>query len=113
MKPENKFTSEEARERERAHWFGQPNGNKPSPSAGGSMRQFYAWCENAATLEDLKAYANDETKPAARRKFVQALMGCERVQDFFELTNQTHGQPKQTIEMQDLPAIDCKVFGDE
>lgn len=113
MARNNHYKSEEAREREREHWFGQPNGNKPTHAIGGSMRQFYQWCESVATLDELKQYANDESKPAARRKFVQALVKCERVQDFFDLTNQTHGQPKQVIDVQNLPAIDCSVFGDE
>lgn len=108
------YKSEAHRESERRHQFGQPEGNRRGdPSAAGRMRAFYDWCENKATLEELKAYAKDETKPATRRRFVQALMKCERVQDFFDLTNQTHGQPKQVIDVQNLPAIDCSVFGDE
>ena len=65
----------------------------------------------AATLDELKAYARDENNPATRRRFVRALMKCERVQDFFDLTNQTHGQPKQVVEFQELPPIDMEVFG--
>lgn len=110
---EKNYHSEEARQREREHWFGQPNGNKPNPFLGGSMRTFYQWCESKATEQELREYAMDESKPAARRKFVLALLGCERVQDFFDLTNQTHGQPKQVVEVQELPSIDCKIFGDE
>lgn len=108
------YKSEQARLNEKRHQFGQPEGNpRGDQSTAGRQRAFYLWCETQATLDELKEYANDATKPAARRRFVQALMGCERVQDFFDLTNQTHGQPKQVIEVQDLPTIDCKVFGDE
>lgn len=108
------YRNEQARLNEQKHQFGQPLANRRGdPTAAGRMRAFYDWCENIATVEELKAYAQDESKPAARRRFVQALMKCERVQDFFDLTNQTHGAPKQTIEVQDLPTIDCKVFGDE
>lgn len=114
MAREKNYKSEEARLRERRHQFGQPEGNKRGdPNAAARMRAFYDWCENVATLDELEAYANDETKPAARRRFVMALMKCDRVQDFFDLTNQTHGAPKQVVEVQDLPTIDCKVFGDE
>lgn len=107
MKRGQNYKSEEARQREREHWFGQPNGNKQGDqSAAGSQRAFYAWCESQATEAELRAYALDETKPMARRKFVAALMKCGTVQDFFDLTNQTHGQPKQVIEQTNLPAIE-------
>lgn len=102
----------EADARQRAHWFGADGGNKPMPSIGGSMRMFYKWCESVATADELKAYVNDDANPAARRKFVAALMNCERVQDFFDLTNQTHGYPKQVVETTELPPINCEVFGD-
>ena len=44
-------------------------------------------------------YAADESKPAARRMFVKSLLKCEKVQDFFDLTNQTHGKPKEQVEV--------------
>lgn len=104
--------TEEALAKQREHWFGAPNGNIPQPAIGGSMRAFYKWCESVATAKELKDYAADEQNPAARRRFVAALMGCERVQDFFDLTNQTHGYPKQVVETTELPPINCEVFGD-
>ena len=61
---------------------------------------------NTWTEEELRAYVTDETKPFARRRFVASLVKCETVQDFFDLTNQTHGQPKQVIEQTSLPAIE-------
>lgn len=101
-----KHTSPEAAERERAHWFGQPGGNPIGDhKAARNQREFYRWCESQATQEDLQAYIQDKSNPYTRRKFVQALIGCETVQDFFELTNQTHGAPKQVIEQTQLPAI--------
>ena len=102
----------EAEARQRAHQFGQPNGNTPQYKAGGSMRAFYNWCENVATENELNEYVSNETNPKARRKFVAALMNCTRIQDFFELTNQTHGYPKQIVETQELPPINCEIFGD-
>ena len=106
MQKKHEFKSDEAREREKKHWFGQPNGNKQGdPRAAGSQRAFYAWCESEATEKELRTYAMDDPKPMARRKFVAALMGCKTVQDFFDLTNQTHGQPKQVIEQTNLPAV--------
>lgn len=108
------YKSEQARLNEKKHQFGEPDANRRGdPTAAGRMRAFYDWCENTATVEELKAYVKDESKPATRRRFVQALMKCKRVQDFFDLTNQTHGAPKQVIDVQNLPAIDCSVFGDE
>ena len=106
MQPKHNFKSEEARERERRHQFGQPEGNKlGDPRKAVNQRDFYRWCERDATEDELKAYAKDISNPYARRKFVAALVKCDTVQDFFELTNQTHGQPKQVIEQTNLPAI--------
>lgn len=108
-KPRRKYEykSEETRARQRRTQFGQPEGNKGGNGLQAvSMREFYKWCENEATMEELKAYAEDTTKSAVRRKFVQALVRCEKVQDFFELTNQTHGYPKQQIEKIELPEIE-------
>lgn len=106
MKKEYKHKSPEAAERERAHQFGQPNGNpRGNSSAAVSQREFYRWCECVATQEELQAYAKDETHPYSRRKFVLSLQKCDTVQDFFDLTNQTHGMPKQVIEQTDLPEV--------
>lgn len=107
MRREYKHKSEESAARERAHWFGQPNGNKiGDPRNAVSQRDFYRWCEATATREELEAYVQDESKPYSRRKFVQALVNCVSVQDFFELTNQTHGMPKQVIEAVEPPTIE-------
>ena len=107
MQKGHNFKSEESRQREAAHWFGAPNGNKQGePHAARNQREFYKWCESIATEEELRAYVTDETKPYARRRFVASLVKCETVQDFFDLTNQTHGQPKQVIEQTNLPQIE-------
>lgn len=101
-----KYTSPEAAEREKRHQFGQPGANKQgNPSVATAQREFYRWCETQATRKELEEYAKDEDKPYARRKFVQALTKCEIVHDFFELTNQTHGMPKQVIEQTELPEV--------
>ena len=106
MKKEYKHKSPEAAERERRHQFGQPEGNKQgNPSTAVNQREFYRWCESQATEQELREYVRDESKPMARRKFVAALMGCNTVQDFFDLTNQTHGQPKQVVEQTNLPDV--------
>ena len=106
MRKEYKHTSEEAAEREKRHQFGQPNGNpRGDGAAAANQREFYRWCESVATMGELKAYSKDETKPYARRKFVMALTACDKVQDFFDLTNQTHGQPKQVVEQTQLPEV--------
>lgn len=106
MRPEYKHTSPEAADRERRHQFGQPDGNKlGDPRKAVNQRDFYRWAESKATEEELKAYVQDANNPFARRRFVAALVKCDTVQDFFDLTNQTHGQPKQVIEQTSLPAV--------
>ena len=106
MKPEYKHTSPEAADRERRHQFGQPEGNPTcQQSIASNQRAFYRWAETEASEEELKAYVHDTTKPYARRRFVAALVKCDTVQDFFDLTNQTHGQPKQVIEQTNLPEV--------
>lgn len=114
MRKDYSYKNEGAEEREKKHQFGQPEGNKRgNPSVAVSQREFYRWCETIATEDELRAYVRDASKPMARRKFVASLMQCDRVQDFFDLTNQTHGQPKQVVEVQELPVINCSIFGDE
>lgn len=104
----------EAAARKKAHQFGQPNGNKPqAASVAVQQREFYRWVECQATEAELSAYIADKTKPFVRRKFVEAITHAKRVEDHFALTNQVHGAPKQTIEVHDLPKIECKIFGDE
>ena len=106
MRPEYKHKSPEAAERERRHQFGQPEGNKlGDPRKAANQRDFYRWAEGKATEEELKAYVKDTANPYARRRFVAALVKCDTLQGFFELTNQTHGQPKQTIEQTNLPEV--------
>ena len=106
MRPGYKHTSPEAAERERRHQFGQPEGNKlGDPRKAVNQRDFYRWAESKATEDELKVYAKDTANPYARRKFVAALVKCDTVQDFFDLTNQTHGQPKQVIEQTNLPEV--------
>lgn len=104
---DNTPKTEEAAARKRAHQFGQPGANPSgSPTAAVNQREFYKWAETQATKDELKAYEADETKPYMRRRFVAlCLKKCNSLQDIFELTNQTHGQPKQTIEQTNLPEI--------
>ena len=106
MQKKHNYTSQEAEERERRHQFGQPEGNKlGDPRKAVNQRDFYRWAESKATEEELKAYVKDASNPFVRRRFVAALVKCDTVQDFFYLTNQTHGQPKQVIEQTSLPAV--------
>lgn len=113
--PRKKFEprTPEAAARKKAHQFGQPDGNRPCPpQEANSQRRFYAWVESKATAEELEAYMNDETKPAARRRFIQAYMNAQTVWDFVQITNQTHGMPKQTIETPALPKIEITIDPD-
>ena len=100
MKKNLNYKSEESRAREQAHWFGQPNGNKAMPSAEArSMRDFYRWVESVATQEELEKYVANKANPYARRRFIQAITGTVSLHDFFELTDQTHGKPKEQVEV--------------
>ena len=114
-KKPRKYKSEAHRLREKEHQFGQPNGNKQCPPGiAVNQREFYRWCESTATLPELKEYAKDETKPAMRRNFVKAILNTVNSNDpelYFQMTNQTHGAPKQPIEVQSLPKVECEVFG--
>lgn len=86
----------EALERQKKHWFGQPEAN-PHIS-NNSMRNFYRWVESVATMQELRDYIADKANPYVRRRFIQCFMKCEKVSDFFELTNQTHGYPKSEVQ---------------
>lgn len=108
MKPEYKHKNEESAARERAHQFGQPGANPSGcQSTATNQRTFYRWAETEATEEELRAYVKDQTKPYTRRHFVELLLTrCQTLQDVFDLTNQTHGQPKQVIEQTNLPTVE-------
>lgn len=108
VKKEYQHKSKESAARERAHQFGQPGGNPIcSQSVAANQRTFYRWAETEATEEELRAYVKDQTKPYTRRHFVDLLLTrCETLQDVFDLTNQTHGQPKQVIEQTNLPTVE-------
>lgn len=107
MRKEHQYRKPGAEERERRHQFGQPEGNKlGDPRKATNQREFYRWCESKASEEELREYIKNKDNPMARRKFVAALVKCETVQDFFDLTNQTHGQPKQVIEQTNLPTVE-------
>lgn len=93
----------------KATQFGQPGGNPQCPgSVAANQREFYRWVESKATREELEAYATDEGKPAMRRNFVTACLDAMNKRDpklYFELTNQTHGLPKQVVEQTTLPEV--------
>ena len=93
----------------RATQFGQPGGNPPCQgSVAANQREFYRWVESKASEEELNAYAADTTKPALRRNFVKAVLNTINAGDpglYFDLTNQTHGLPKQTVEQTSLPEV--------
>lgn len=107
MNKKYQHKSDESAARERAHQFGQPDGNKPgNPSTAANQREFYRWAETKATEKELKEYRANTDNPYARRKFVELLLTkCDALQDVFDLTNQTHGQPKQVIEQTNLPEV--------
>lgn len=108
MRKDHQYKKPGAEARERAHQFGQPDGNKPgNPSTAANQREFYRWAETRATEKELQEYRANTANPYARRKFVELLLTkCDALQDVFDLTNQTHGQPKQVIEQTNLPAIE-------
>lgn len=109
-----KHKSEESKERERRHQFGQPEGNPQGESKlAVNQREFYRWAEAKASQADLEQYRDDKSKPFARRRFCELLLQQTDMDDMFALTNQTHGAPKQPIEVQSLPVVQCEFFGDE
>ena len=112
-KKDRKYKSAESKAKERAHHFGQPGGNPICPqSLAANQREFYRWAETVATEQELRAYSADESNPYARRKFVDLLLSpAEDMESMFALTNQTHGAPKQPIEVQSLPKVECDFFG--
>lgn len=95
--------------------FGQPRANRSgNPSTAVAQREFYRWVESKATEDELQAYIRDKSKPLIRRRFISVFLNAETVRDFCEVTNQTHGAPKQVIEQTNLPDIRIKLeFEDE
>lgn len=86
--------------------FGGPRANpRGDQSTAGLQRAFYRWVEAQATEEELKNYVRDKNNPLVRRRFIQVFLKAESVRDFCDVTNQTHGQPKQIIEATTLPPI--------
>lgn len=80
------------------HSFGGPKANRSgNPSTAVAQREFYRWVETQATEDELQAYVRDKTKPLLRRRFIQVFMAAESVKDFCEVTNQTHGKPREDI----------------
>lgn len=109
-----KYKSAESKAREAAHHFGKEGGNPGcNQSLATNQREFYRWAETIATPAELDAYIADKTHPLARIKFCELLKEADDLNDIFALTNQTHGAPKQPIEVQTLPKVECEFFGDE
>ena len=106
-KPKRKYNiSPEGEKRMPETQFGGPRANPQYHQAlASNQRTFYRWVETEASIEELQDYVKDKTKPAIRRKFVKAMLDCKKAQDFFDLTNQTHGMPKQQVEVTELPNI--------
>lgn len=109
-----KYKSPEAAERERRHQFGQPEGNPTcDKSVAANQREFYRWVESIATQDELKAYIKKKDNPFGRVNFIKAFLKNTELDEMFAMTNQTHGAPKQPIEVQSLPKVECEVFGKE
>lgn len=90
--------------------FGGVRGNPIySQSMATRQRVFYDWVESVATEEALIKYANDKTNPLVRRNFVKCYLRARKPSEYFDLTNQVHGMPKQQIEMTELPNIEVKL----
>lgn len=109
------YRDPEKKAREKRHQFGQPEANPSgNPSTAVNQREFYRWAETIATEAELREYSNNKSNPYARRKFCDLLLSpAEDMDDMFALTNQTHGAPKQTIEVKELPKVSIEFFGDE
>lgn len=113
MKKDLEYKSEESRQREQAHWFGREGGNKRHPlSQASEMREFYRWAV-CATEEEIKEFIKNKDNSLAKRKYLQALAHCERVQDFHDITNQISGMPKQEVALIEAPEIRIDLTRDE
>lgn len=92
--------------------FGKPGGNPICPQhVATQQREFYKWALTQATQKELSDYLQDDRNPFFRKKLIKTIMESASVGDFCNLTNQIYGNPKQTIEMQELPSIDMSIFG--
>lgn len=108
------YKSPEHKAREKAHQFGQPGGNAPcNQSVATNQREFYRWVETIATRKELEDYIKDKTHPWSRIHFCELWLNNTELDEVFAMTNQTHGAPKQPIEVQSLPVVQCEFFGDE
>lgn len=112
QRKKREYRSEETRAKESAHWLGKGNPICPQRTAV-AQREFYKWALQTATQEELEEYVKDESKPYFRRAFIMKFKASETVGDYLNVTNQVYGMPKQTIETQELPPINCAVFGDD
>lgn len=102
----------EAAARVKEHQFGQPNGNRRGdPSAATAQREFYRWVMTKATEEELNAYLRDKSNPMFRRSFIRTWLKSDQVGDYIMVTNQIYGMPRQEVEVQSLPQLNCNVFG--
>ena len=96
----------EAAARERAHQFGQKDGNPIfNINEAQNIRHFFAWVLNKATQEELTAYYADKSNPALRRSFVKRVMDESSLQDIYSCVNQAHGLPKQEVAVNPLPDL--------
>lgn len=106
--------TKEAAERVKRHQFGQPEANPSgNPSTAVSQREFYRWVESKASEDELRAFIADKSKPFGQRHFAELYMRNKDLRSMMELTTQVHGQPKQPIEVQDLPPINVHAFGED
>lgn len=106
------YKSPESKARERKHQFGQPDANPSCPqSIATNQREFYRWVETKATRKELEDYIKDKTHPWSRIHFCELWLNNTELDEVFAMTNQTHGAPKQPIEVQSLPKVECEVFG--
>ena len=99
-KPKRKYNiSPEGAKKRAETQFGGPRANPQYHQAlASNQRTFYRWVETEASIEEIQNYVKDKTKPAIRRKSVTSMHNCKKAQDFFDLTNQTQGMPKQKVE---------------
>ena len=112
-KPKRKYNiSPEGAKKRAETQFGGPRANPQYHQAlASNQRTPYRRVDTAAPIAALQDYAKDKTKPAIRRKFVKAMLDCKKAHDFFDLPNQTHGMPKQQVQVTELPNIAISLEG--
>lgn len=93
------------------HQFGRPEANPTGkPADAGAMRAFFMWLSQASEAEITDFVAN-QSKPLVMRRYAQKMIQEGSIKDMHDFTEQIAGKPKQVIDVQNLPEINCTAFG--